>query len=127
MIKSIPSTMKRLGVEFRTYNESDHAAVWRLHNEGLHQTGSHGGDGPWDDDLRSIRETYLANGGVFIVALVAGKVVGMGAVHRVTDDVAEVKRMRVDAAWQGKGIGRALLERVETSARAVGYCRLQLV
>lgn len=112
--------------EFRTYVEGDYAAVWRLHEEGLHQTGAHGGPGPWDHDLRSIRAAYLDNHGDFIVAVVNGRVVSMGALRRISGTVAEVKRMRVDRPLQGQGLGRAILQRLEARAQELGYRSVRL-
>lgn len=68
-------------LELRRYQEGDAAAVWRLHIDGLHQMGVDAGDGPWDDDLRSVAETYLAGGGEFLVGALAGEVVATGALR----------------------------------------------
>jgi hypothetical protein len=101
-------------LELRRYEDSDAATVWR-HEEGMRQADAHAGDGSWDDDLRSIRATYLDAGGEFLVGVLDGDVVAMGGLRRVSETVAEVKRMRVDARVQrryeasGYGeLGRAL-------------------
>jgi len=39
---------------------------------------------------------------------------------------AEVKRMYVEPAWRGHGVGRALMERVIAGARDCGYHTLRL-
>jgi hypothetical protein len=83
-------------LELRRFEERDAAIVWRLHEDGLRQMDAHAGDGPWDDDLRSVRATYLDNGGEFLVGVLQGEVAAMGALGRVSATVAEVKRMRVD-------------------------------
>jgi ribosomal protein S18 acetylase RimI-like enzyme len=113
-------------LELRRYEDGDASSVWRLHDDGLRQMGVHAGDGPWDDDLRSVAATYLADGGEFLVGVVAGEVVAMGALRRVSATVAEVKRMRVDARFQRRGLGRAVLRRLEARARELGYRRLRL-
>jgi hypothetical protein len=38
-----------------------------------------GGNGPWDDDLHAIEKVYLANRGEFLIGVVEGEVVAMGA------------------------------------------------
>lgn len=113
-------------LELRRYQEGDAAAVWRLHVDGLHQMGVDAGDGPWDDDLRSVAETYLAGGGEFLVGAIAGEVVATGALRRISAVVAEVKRMRVDARFQRRGYGRAVLHALEDRARELGYRTLRL-
>ena len=52
------------------------------------------------------------------------QVIGCGALHVMWDDLAEVRTLAVDAAWLGKGVGRAILERLETDALALGVHRL---
>jgi ribosomal protein S18 acetylase RimI-like enzyme len=105
----------------RRYQPDDAPAVWQLHNRALHEVGAHGGNGPWDDDLHHVEEVYL-RGGEFLVAEVEGQVVGMGALHRVSSEQAEVKRMRVDPDHQRKGLGRAILAALEKRAKELG-CR----
>jgi putative acetyltransferase len=52
--------------------------------------------------------------------------IGCVALRPIGDDVAEVKRMFVDAAWRGNGAGRALMETLIAGARARGYATLRL-
>lgn len=113
-------------LELRRYEDADAAAVLRLHDEGLRQMGVHAGDGPWDDDLRTVAETYLAGGGEFLVGLNAGEVVAIGALRRTSATVAEIRRMRVDARYQRRGFGRTLLHGLEARACELGYRTLQV-
>lgn len=73
--------------------------------------------------------------GVFLVARLGGQPVGCGALRRLADPalerelgakVGELKRMYVAPDARGRGIGRALLERLEAEARALGIERLVL-
>lgn len=113
-------------LEVRRFEERDAAAVWRLHEDGLRQMNAHAGHGPWDDDLRSVRASYLDSNGEFLVGVIEGEVVAMGALRRVSATVAEVKRMRVDISFQRQGFGRAILRRLEKRARELGYRTLRL-
>jgi GNAT superfamily N-acetyltransferase/adenylate kinase family enzyme len=114
------------GLVIRRYEPSDATIVWKLHDDGLRQTNSHAGDGPWDDDLRNIRKSYLDGGGEFLVAVLDGEVVAMGALRRISDTIGEIKRMRVAAPLQGQGIGRVILDRLIQRARELGYGTLRL-
>jgi GNAT superfamily N-acetyltransferase len=58
--------------------------------------------------------------------VIAGEVVAMGALRRVSAAVAEVKRTRVDACHQRRGFGRAVLHGLEARARELGYRTLRL-
>jgi putative acetyltransferase len=73
--------------------------------------------------------------GVFLVARWLGRPVGCGALrslreaggmHELGARVGELKRMYVAPDVRGQGIGRALLERLEAEARALGLTRLVL-
>jgi ribosomal protein S18 acetylase RimI-like enzyme len=109
----------------RRYQSSDQPAVWALHNLALAKTGAHGGNGPWDDDLASIEGVYF-RGGEFVVGVVDGKIVAMGALRRTSAERAEVKRMRVHPDYQGRGFGQQLLTYLEQQARALGFYVLHL-
>ncbi len=84
------------------------------------------GQGHLDEDLKNIPDVYDRAGGVFLIAEWEGTFVGMGALRRVDERTAEIKRMRVQPMYQGRGIGTALLRRLEENARAKGYRRLIL-
>jgi putative acetyltransferase len=77
-------------------------------------------------DAARLPGPYVAPFGAIWVAEVGAEVVGCVALRPLPNRVGEVKRMYVDAAWRGTGVGRALLERVITSARERGYRQLRL-
>ena len=114
------------GLQVRRYEPGDREAVWRLHNEALDEVGAHLGNGPWDDDLHEIEASYLKTGGEFLVGVLDGRVVAMGALRRVSSEEAEVKRMRVEPALQGRGYGQSLLEALHRRATELGYSTLRL-
>ena len=60
------------------------------------------------------------------VARDAGRAVGMGALKRHADGIAEVKRMYTLSHLRGQHIGRAILHRIEDLARSEGFTRLVL-
>ena len=110
----------------RRYADADHSVVFELHNLALHLVGAHVGNGEWDADLHAIPEVYLDAGGEFLVGEVGGRVVAMGALKRVDDDVAEVTRMRVHPDHHRRGFGQAILDHLEARARELGYSTLRL-
>jgi GNAT superfamily N-acetyltransferase len=59
--------------------------------------------------------------GRLLVATVAGEVAGAGALKPVDAHTGEIKRMYVRPAARGHGAGRALLERLLSDARGIGY------
>ncbi len=64
--------------------------------------------------------------GRFLVARNDDEVVGCGALQRVDDRTAEIKRMWVAPGWRGVGLGSRLLAAVEHEAAAAGYVRVVL-
>jgi len=62
----------------------------------------------------------------FLVARLAGRIVGCAALVRGQGGQGEIKRMFVDPAARGKGVGRALLERIEAIAQEEAIHLLQL-
>lgn len=53
-----------------------------------------------------------------------GNLIGCGALHVMWSDLGEVRTLAVSEDWLGRGVGRALLERLETDARELGLSRL---
>jgi DNA-binding MarR family transcriptional regulator/GNAT superfamily N-acetyltransferase len=64
--------------------------------------------------------------GLFLVARIRGRPVGCGALKISDGGVGEVKRMWVAGSARGLGIGRRILEALETHARAHGLSVLHL-
>ncbi len=110
----------------RRYSSSDQEAVEYLHVAAIQQTGAYLGRGPWDDDVYAIEETYLKNGGEFLIGEEDGLFVAMGALKRTDAQRAEIKRMRVVPAYQGRGYGQRILDELEARARILGYQILHL-
>jgi GNAT superfamily N-acetyltransferase len=113
-------------LHIRRYEPGDKRAVRRLHDDALNEVGAHLGTGPWDEDLDDIEGVYLGSGGEFLVGILEGDVVAMGAIKRDSPDVAEVRRMRVRSDLQGRGYGQAMLDALHCRAAGLGYSTLHL-
>ena len=92
----------------------------------MRKAGIHLGGGPWYDDLREIQEVYLRGGGEFLVGIVDGEIVAMGAVKKTSEDRAEIKYMRVSPEFQQRGFGQIILVNLERRAAETGYATLHL-
>lgn len=51
-------------------------------------------------------------------------VIGCGALHVMWEDLGEIRTLAVDSESLGKGVGHALIERLEEDARELGLRRL---
>ena len=109
---------------FRRYREGDRDAVWAVFAATTAQLGF--AHGPWDDDMRSIPQTYLASGGEFIVGELNGAIVAHAAFHREPHGRAYVHRVAVHPSVQRRGIAHALMAELEASARQQGIVTLHL-
>lgn len=114
-------------ISFRGYREEDSEQVWNLHEKALrHVDAFIEGVDSLDADLKNIPEVYENAGGTFVIAESDGVIIGMGALRRVDDATAEIKRMRVLPEYQGQGLGTKLLKLLEIKAKKLGYKRLVL-
>jgi GNAT superfamily N-acetyltransferase len=66
--------------------------------------------------------------GAFLVGRAgdAGPPVGGVGLRAMGPDTGEVRRLWVDPAWRGRGVGRALMAALELAAADLGHMRLQL-
>jgi GNAT superfamily N-acetyltransferase len=125
--RTMQQTLTAEPLRIRRYEPRDKRAVRRLHDDALNEVGAHLGSGPWDDDLDQIETVYMDQSGEFLVGLLDGKIVAMGALMRISSERAELKRMRVRPGLQGRGYGQALLDALHRRASELGYSALRLV
>jgi GNAT superfamily N-acetyltransferase len=75
--------------------------------------------------LAAVDDFYVPTGR-FVLAREEGAIVGCGALRTVGRGTAEIKRMWVDPAWRGRGIGAQILELLEDEARRIGHRTVRL-
>jgi amino-acid N-acetyltransferase len=56
----------------------------------------------------------------FVVAELAGEVIGCGALHVLWEDLAEVRTVAVIESMHGKGVGHQILDQVLKNAKDIG-------
>ena len=81
---------------------------------------------PGANHFRLDPEQVSAERGAFLLVYRDGVAVGCGAVRKLDDDTAELKRMYVAPAARGTGLGRRLVAALESEARALRVQRLVL-
>lgn len=80
-----------------------------------------------DRELAELPSEYgLPSGAALLVRDDGGATVGVVGVRRFDEQDAELKRMYLEPAARGSGLGRALADVAVTAARALGYRRLLL-
>jgi ribosomal protein S18 acetylase RimI-like enzyme len=80
----------------------------------------------FDKELEELPGRYSRPRGRLILAVDDEEVAGCIALRDLGAGVCEMKRLFVRAKFQGRGIGRALTERIIAEARAIGYKRMRL-
>lgn len=110
----------------RQYELSDKKAVFKLHVRALKNEDAYLYAGKWEDDFENIEGIYLNNRGEFLVGLINNKIVAMGGLRKKTEDIVELRRMRVDPAFQRKGFGQMILDVLEKRAKELGYKTVEL-
>lgn len=113
------------GLQIRQYIDSDKDQVQTLHRIALESTNAFAKSGKWDSDLENIPKIYLEKG-EFLVGLVDNKIIVMGALKSITDEIVEMKRVRVHPDFQRQGLGQMMLEFLEKRAKEIGYKIIQL-
>jgi GNAT superfamily N-acetyltransferase len=68
-------------------------------------------------------EEMVVPQGVFLLVELDQRIVACGGIRRLSDDIAEVKRMYVASTVRRRGVAHALLSRLEDEARELG-CRV---
>ena len=124
--RTVQETPTTEALHIRRYEPEDKRAVRRLHDDALNEVGAHLGSGPWDDDLDEIESVYLDSGGEFLVGVLDGNIVAMGALMRISPQKAELKRMRVRPGLQRRGYGQTMLDVLHRRAAELGYSTLRL-
>lgn len=96
------------------------AALLRLHLDEMHA---------WSppESVHAMDIQRLRAGDVTFYSAWDGPVLAAcGAIKQLDPDHGELKSMRADPAYRGKGAGRAILDHLIGVARARGYARLSL-
>lgn len=113
-------------IHFAAFERRFHDAIILLHRSAVANLHIGMDQDAEERDLNEIEQAYLQSGGEFLVGLQDDVVVAMGGFKPVSIDSAELKRMRVAAHLQRRGIGSRLLAELEARAIRRGFQELCL-
>lgn len=140
-------------VRIRDYEPRDRRAVWRVHDRAL-RTAWDAFDSEYNRYLRHVDREFAGVGGRFLVGDVGADrdetpvadsgvvAIGgfqpiatrvdsldefdLGSLQASVDEVAQVRSVAVDPAWQGQGIGRELMRGLAEGVSDAGFGHVAL-
>ena len=78
-----------------------------------------------EKDILELDKFNPPNGRI-LLASYENQIAGIACLRKIRENIGEFKRMYVRSAFRGKGIGRALLDKLINEARQIGYPRVWL-
>jgi len=78
-------------------------------------------------EMDDVQRNYFENGGTFLVTVADGRIVGMGAIRYLEEDVCELKRMWLLLEYHGQGHGYRMMQELFRIAREKGYKVIRLL
>jgi putative acetyltransferase len=74
-----------------------------------------------DKDISDINKSYFRNGGWFSVIESQERIVGSYGIFRIDENVCELRKMYLLKEYQGKGLGKLMMEEALQKAKELGY------
>src|SRR4051812_20714603 len=78
----------------------------------------------FDKELAELPGSYAPPEGRILLAKVDGQLAGCVALHKLEDNICEMKRLHLRPQFRGKGAGRAVVHAILAEARSIGYQRV---
>ncbi|MGA2857140.1 MAG: GNAT family N-acetyltransferase [Candidatus Sulfotelmatobacter sp.] len=80
----------------------------------------------FEQELAGLPGDYAPPEGRLLLAEYDGQLAGCAALHKINDSICEMKRLYLRPQFRGKGLGRALAERIIAEARQIDYRHMRL-
>lgn len=80
----------------------------------------------FDEELAGLPGDYAPPEGRLLLAECENQIAGCVALHKLTNEICEMKRLYLRPQFRGKGLGRGLAQRIISEARQIGYSRMRL-
>mgnify|MGYP006312686817 CR=1 FL=1 len=106
---------------FRKATTKDGNKILKLIDEALSSYNLKINPDETDKDLMDIDTNYFKNNGWFEVYEVNNQIVGSYGLYKVSDDICELRKMYLSPKYQGKGIGKLMMDKVIINANRLNY------
>jgi len=80
----------------------------------------------FEKELADLPGGYAPPTGRLLLAEYEGQLGGCVALHKLEEGICEMKRLYLRPQFRGKGLGRALADRIIAEAGQIGYVRIRL-
>ena len=80
----------------------------------------------FDEELAGLPGDYAPPEGRLLLAECENQIAGCVALHKLTNEICEMKLLFLRPQFRGKGLGRSLAHRIIAEARQIGYSRMRL-
>jgi len=79
-----------------------------------------------DRDISDIDQYYFSRGGWFSVIETGGKIIGSYGIYRIDDSICELRKMYLMKAYQGRGLGKRMMDEALKKAKDMGFSEMIL-
>ena len=80
----------------------------------------------FEEELKLLPGKYGPPSGALFLATVDGNAAGCVALHSISEDICEMKRLYVRDQFRGMGIGNVLIEMIVSKAKELNYSMMRL-
>jgi putative acetyltransferase len=115
--------MNQENLTIRSWQESDRHFAAEVIGKVLAEYGLQWEPTGADRDVLEIEDYYLKTGGEFWVVELQGQIVGTAAYYPITkgNRAVEIRKMYLLPSIRGRGVGKFLLEKLESAIAAKGF------
>jgi len=80
----------------------------------------------FDKEISDLKSEYTGNGGCKLLCYDENNLAGCVGLRRFENKICEMKRLYLRDEFRGKGIGKALVDRIISISKEYGYERMRL-
>jgi len=113
-------------MKFRNPREEDQGEILNLVKRVLKDYGLDIDPSETDRDLSDTAHYYFKRNGLFEIIDEDGEIVGSYGVYPVSPDVCELRKMYLLPGFQGRGLGKLMMERAISKSKELGYATMLL-
>lgn len=110
------------GSTIQKAQKKDQPAIFNLIKEVLAGYKLKTDPGATDKDLSDLDAYYFNNGGWFgVIKDEKGVIIGSYGLYKITGQTCELRKMYLSPDWQGKGLGKKMMDDAIVRARKMGF------